>query len=283
MPLKIWLPANSHLPFIGSWLELPETAYIFSWTGAIYDLSIVFFLLYKRTRLTAYAAVIVFHLSTAILFQSGMFPYIMILATLIFFPPDFHQKLISGVSNWLHFTKMGGKETGLQSGNLLPYKKSLSWMLVVVLVLHFTVQLLLPLRNKLYSGDLLWTEQGYRFSWRVMLMEKAGHAVFQITDPISKRSWEASNYRYLTPNQEKMMATQPDMILQFAHYLEQQYQKQGYGELEITANCYVTLNGNRSQPFIDPQTDLTQLQDGWAEKSWIRPMNHSGNQISSMR
>jgi hypothetical protein len=116
-----------------------------------------------------------------------------------------------------------------------------------------------------------------------MLMEKAGHAVFQITDPISKRSWEASNYRYLTPNQEKMMATQPDMILQFAHYLEQQYQMQGYGELEITANCYVTLNGNRSQPFIDPQTDLTQLQDGWADKGWIRPMNHSGNQISSRR
>ena len=85
-PLKIWLPAQSHLPMIGPFLEMEVTAYFFSWFGAIYDLTIPFLLLMNRTRPWAYAAVVVFHVMTRILFPIGMFPFIMIGATLIFFP-----------------------------------------------------------------------------------------------------------------------------------------------------------------------------------------------------
>jgi hypothetical protein len=141
------------------------------------------------------------------------------------------------------------------------------------LVLHFSIQLLLPLRSHLYPGDLFWTEEGYRFSWRVMLMEKAGYAIFHVKDPVSDREWEVQNWRYLTKNQEKMMATQPDMILQFAHYLEQVYQKQGYQDLEIRAECYVTLNGKRSRLLVDPDLDLTQVKDGFDHKDWVLPSN----------
>jgi hypothetical protein len=98
MPLKIWLPAKAHLPLIGPLLEQPLTAYFFSWAGAAYDLTIVFFLINRITRPWAYLAVVVFHLSTALLFQIGMFPYIMILATLIFFPAEFHQRWLEKAS-----------------------------------------------------------------------------------------------------------------------------------------------------------------------------------------
>ena len=44
-PMKIWLPAKSHLPIIGSLMYKEWVAYVFSWFGALYDLFIVFFLL----------------------------------------------------------------------------------------------------------------------------------------------------------------------------------------------------------------------------------------------
>ena len=265
MPLKIWLPANAHLPLIGPILEYSTTAYIFSWAGALYDLTIVFFLLYHRTRPMAYVAVVVFHLCTALLFQIGMFPYIMILSTLIFFSSEFHENLISIFRRRLAIK--------IAPAGVYSPKTNFTLIIGTVLVLHFAIQLLLPLRSKLYPGDLFWTEQGYRFSWRVMLMEKAGYAIFHVRDVESNLEWEVQNWKYLTRNQEKMMATQPDMILQFAHYLEQVYQMEGYQDLEITAECYITLNGQRSRLYIDPNVDLTEIKDDFSHKDWVLPVD----------
>ena len=268
LPMKIWLPANAHLPLIGWLLEYEATAYLFSWAGAFYDLTIVFFLLYKPTRYFAYAAVVIFHLLTWVLFPIGMFPYIMILCTLIFFSAEFHERLIAKAKQW--WNSIGFKVSkSTKSHGSYNLTKGASSVLTVVLVMHFMLQLLLPLRFSLYPGELFWTEQGYRFSWRVMLTEKAGYAIFHVQNPETGKSWEVSNYDYLTPNQEKMMATQADMILQFAHYLENEYQKQGISDVQITAETYVTLNGRRSRLMVDPQVDLTKINRGFAHKDWI--------------
>jgi len=274
MPMRIWLPANADLPLIGPLLEYTATAYIFSWAGALYDLTIAFFLLWKPTRVLAYITVIFFHLMTYFLFQIGMFPFIMILCTLIFFPADFHKKIITAISSLSKYLPFSFPEAASADTDAeFQLSKSSSGIISGILILHFVLQLLLPLRSTLYPGNLFWTEQGYRFSWRVMLMEKAGHITFHVTDPEANRSWQVQNWKYLTPNQEKMMATQPDMILQFAHYLEKEYQKEGIEDVKITAETYVTLNGRRSQLMIDPKVDLTEQERGFSHKSWILPFN----------
>ncbi|MDX1639664.1 MAG: HTTM domain-containing protein [Balneolaceae bacterium] len=273
MPLKLWLPANADLPLIGSLLEYPLTAYAFSWAGALYDLTIVFFLLYRPTRKFAYIAVIGFHLVTGILFQIGMFPYIMILCTLIYFSSAFHEQVLDTLRT-IGMRLFSGSRGWIGSGGhteTYSVTRMASAGLTVILVLHFALQLLLPMRYLLYPGNLFWNEQGYRFSWRVMLMEKAGHTVFTVRDPETGRQWEVSNWRYLTPNQEKMMSTQPDMILQFAHHLEERYRDEGFGDLEISAESRVTLNGRRSTLMIDPAVDLTEIEQGWGTKEWILP------------
>ena len=104
-------------------------------------------------------------------------------------------------------------------------------------------------------------------------MEKAGYTVFNIFDPLTGKKEQASNYQYLTENQEKMMSTQPDMILQFAHYLEKEYQNKGFQKPQVTVDSYVTLNGRRSKQFIDPTIDLTGIEEGFQHKQWILP-NH---------
>jgi len=260
MPLKLWLPGLSSTPLIGGLLEQEWVAYAFSWSGALYDLSIVFLLLIPFTRPIAYIAVIVFHLMTALLFQIGMFPYIMILCTLIYFDSHTHQKILSFFQ---------AKTTTAQ--NFLQQKNLLDTVKLAFLSLFFAIQLLLPFRSSLYPGDLYWTEQGYRFSWRVMLMEKAGHTTFQISEPTSGRTDYINNADHLTAQQIKMMSTQPDMILQYAHYLCSLYTNKGWKNCRVHCNSKVTLNGRRSSLFIDPDTDLCSLERGWQHKAWIVP------------
>jgi hypothetical protein len=72
MPLKIWLPNNSNLPLIGSLLNENWVHYAFSWTGAIYDLGIVFYCSTKEPDYWFYFSSGVSHLDK-ILFPIGVF------------------------------------------------------------------------------------------------------------------------------------------------------------------------------------------------------------------
>lgn len=262
-PLKIWLPAHSNIPFIGKMLAKPWVAYVASWFGAIYDLSIPILLLIKKYRGIAYFLVIAFHVSTAVLFQIGVFPYVMIGATLIFFSEDFHKNVLEKLN--IIFKLNISLDTGSMG------VKRTNPFFIYTLVAFFSVQTLLPFRYLLYPGNLFWTEQGYRFSWRVMLMEKAGYATFRIVDKEFGRSWEAKNYEYLTPNQEKMMSTQPDMILEFAHFLSAKAKEQGVKDPEIYVDAFVSLNGQFSRRFIDPEVNLAQVEPSLEHKTWILP------------
>lgn len=269
-PLRLWLPAKAHLPLIGPFMGKLWVAYFFSWFGALYDLSIPFLLLYRRTRLLAYAAVIAFHAVTAMLFPIGMFPYIMILSTLIFFPANFHLALIGRIKRGLPASRAVGGST---SENVQPkaYKSWTTNFILPLLCLHFLLQLLLPFRYSLYPDRLFWTEQGYRFSWRVMLMEKAGNITFYVKHPANGHEIEINNGDHLTPLQEKMMATQPDMILQFAHFLAREWEQKGLVSPEVRVDSYVSLNGRSSRRYIDRQVDLSKIKDTFAHKTWLLP------------
>ncbi len=265
-PLKTWLPAHGHLPLVGPLLEKTWVAYGFSWFGALYDLSVPFFLIFRKTRIWAYGAVVAFHLATAFLFPIGVFPYIMILLTLVFFPASFHEKMTRRLSPGGKRERMGENFPRM----FLPRK-----LLFGILAVHFMLQVLIPWRFLFYPGELFWNEEGYRFSWRVMLTEKAGKAFFYIEDPQTGGKEEVAPSEYLTPFQEKMMVTQPDMILQFAHHLEKRYQARGIEDPVVTVDSYVTLNGSGSRRFIDPGTDLSQERAGFHHKEWVIPFRES--------
>ena len=255
MPLAVWLPERAHLPVLGYFFQFGWVAYAFSWFGALYDLSIGFLLWNKTLRPWAYAAVVVFHGLTRVLFNIGLFPYIMIFGTLIFFSGAWHERLLGF---------LGYRPNGADHA-----PKAVRWVPVAV-GMFFTIQLLLPLRFLAYPGELLWTEQGYRFAWRVMLVEKSGTITFTVADLTDGRRTEIVNGDYLTRFQEKQLAIQPDFILQFAHYLADEYRtKHGFAHPAVYADAYVSLNGRRAQRLIDPTVDLAAEAEGWGPKAWI--------------
>ena len=82
------------------------------------------------------------------------------------------------------------------------------------------------------------------------------------------------NAQFLTPLQEKMMSTQPDMILQYAHMLRDHFSAAGMDSPRVFADAYVTVNGRLSRPFVDNGTDLSRERDSFAPKPWILPFDN---------
>lgn len=265
-PMRTWLPAKSHLPFVGKYMYETWVAYLFSWFGAIYDLFIVFFLMNKKTRPVAYLFVLGFHVSTAIFFPGiGMFPYVMMTASLIFFSGDFHERLLSRLPFY--------RKSASFSASHATHGPAFYRLQALAIATYVLLQLIIPLRFLLYPDHLFWNEEGYRFSWRVMLMEKSGVAYFTVKDKITHGSYEVDNKQFLTNLQEKMMSTQPDLILKYAAYLHDEYKKKGINDPEVYGEVHVSLNGQRSRLFIDSTVNLAQQQPGWRHYNWILPYN----------
>ncbi len=267
MPLKIWLPGHTDLPVIGQFLNENWIHHAFSWIGAIYDLTIVFLLLNKRTRVFAFVLVVVFHLLTRILFPIGIFPYIMIVSTLVFFSSDFHKKvlgLIAGIFK-ISIVSFNNAKVKIQSFTAVS-KAKLSVICVFVIF-----QIVFPFRYLYYDDELFWTEEGYRFSWRVMLMEKAGYTEFVVTDSKTKKSLTVNNSDFLTTFQEKQMSFQPDFILEYAHFLHDHFEKNGFHDPEVYAQSYVALNGRLSKLYIDAKVNLAKEKESFYHKTWLLP------------
>ncbi|MBW1297441.1 HTTM domain-containing protein [Aquimarina litoralis] len=266
MPLKIWLPSKYDIPLIGDLMQQEWVHYAFSYFGAIYDLAIPFLLLYRKTRVVAFGFVVLFHVLTRVLFPIGMFPYIMIVGATIFFDANIHHKIISWISKIFAVSK-----SNLDSAKSFVYSQNMMKIIIPILGLFFVIQLLLPFRYMLYPGELFWTEEGYRFSWRVMLMEKAGYANFKIVNKETGKRFYVDNDDFLTPFQQKQMATQPDFILEYAHYLKEHFESQGHQNVQVFVESYVALNGRLSSQYIDPNVDLGKQKESFKHKTWIIP------------
>lgn len=267
LPLRIWLPAHNDLPVIGFLFNYAWVPYLFSWFGCLYDLSIPFLLWHRQTRPWAYMAVVVFHGATALLFPIGMFPYIMIVTALIFFSADFHRRILLQLGQWL--TLPG---TFLTPHRRYRYRPMAEKIVRGIMAVFLVLQLVFPFRYLLYPGELFWTEEGYRFSWRVMLMEKAGYAQFTVKDQMGRQTM-VNNTEFLTPLQEKMMSTQPDMLLQYAHFLRDYYTQHGFKSPRVYVDSYVALNGRLGRPLVNSTTDLAAEQESFTHKTWITSFN----------
>lgn len=266
-PLKIWLSTKTDIPLIGPFMNQSWFHYTMSWSGALYDLTIPFLLLIRKTRPYAFVLVVVFHVFTRILFNIGMFPYIMICATLIFFDASLHQKFI----NFIKKAIILPLNSTLLSRKV--YKNTQSKNILFIISLFFVIQLFLPFRNLCYPGELFWTEQGFRFSWRVMLVEKVGYTTFTVKDSVSGKQFRVKNSDFLTSFQIKQMSFQPDFMLEYAHMLGDHFKSQGHQNIQIFVESYVALNGRLNQLYIDPKVDLYKEEEGFHNKTWILPLN----------
>lgn len=271
-PLHHWLRSKYDFPILGQLFRYEASAYFFSWAGCLYDLSIPFLLLWRKTRPLAFMAVVFFHIITWALFPIGVFPFIMIGSTLLFFPSSVHERILKQLQNLFAFVKTTGQASQLHTANTSGKKVWKRALVPTLFTIHFIVQIVLPLRHHLYDSNLYWTEEGYRFSWRVMLTDKSGLAFYTVKDHDGKSTLVDLN-DYLTERQQKFLGTNPDFMVQFAHFLKDTYQGKGYSQPEIYIESYLNLNGKGSRAFSNKHVNMANESWGLAPKAWILPFN----------
>jgi vitamin K-dependent gamma-carboxylase len=257
-PLGLWLAARTDVPVLGLLFAQDWAPWAMSWGGFLFDALIISAMLYRRTRPLAYVVALGFHGAVGLLFHIGMFPWIMIAVLTLFFEPEWPRRFIRSL----------GEPPKMPSVDL----ESWSWrgkLTVVAVVLFALFQGLWPARAFLYGGDVLWHEQGMRFSWKVMVREKSGAITYRVTSDRWSSERQLGVSSYLTDYQEWEMAGQPDLILQLAHHIASDLRERGHGDVEIRCDALVAFNGRRMAPLLDPSVDLTHITDSLAPASWI--------------
>jgi vitamin K-dependent gamma-carboxylase len=263
-PLGMWLDAYAHWPLVGPLLQLPWVGVAAAWAVMLLHIAGALLLLHRRYRFAMFLVYVVFHLISAILFQIGLFPWLMLAGTLMFFDPGWPRK----VRSWLD----GIEPVALHRAPVSRRGAAPGMLTLVLLAIFFALQLLMPLRSALYPGDVAWTGEGEWFAWRMKLDDKRAEARFIVTDPETGRRWEVDPARHLRARQVEMMAPRPAMIVQFAKHLEQTWvAREGVRDVEVRAVVMSSLNGRPAAPLIDPNVDLTDVSQTSSPRAWILP------------
>jgi vitamin K-dependent gamma-carboxylase len=277
LPLRLWLPAHGDLPLVGPLLGSPTTAHALALAGAAFDVSIVPLLLWPRARRLAWAALVAFHVATWALFPIGVFPWLMIGASTIFFDADWPRRLLTRLPTRTGVGRARSpRNNPPQLGWVVPRvarraSPARGRWLVAGAAVWVVIQVALPLRHHAYPGDERWTGQGYRFAWNVLLTEKAGSVSFLVTEPATGDHWVADPTELYTANQLRVMSTDPDLIHQAARTIAAEARANGH-DVEVRVDAWVSLNGRPAQRLIDPRVDLAHVQrDVWSDP-WILPL-----------
>ncbi len=256
-PLATWLPARADTPLIGTLLALPTTAHLMSWAGLLFDLTIIGWLLWHRTRPAAFGTVVGFHLVTWLLFPSiGVFPWPMIAGVTLFFAPDWPVRFVP-------------HRAAVQATPALP---SPPWRLrtaAVMLVVYLVVMVAMPLRHLAGDGDLMWAGADYRFGWRVMLTEKSGTVDFVVTDPVTGSTWVEPAPFDLTPRQVEVMAVDPVLIRKVAVLIARRHLGESGRTVEVRADSHMAFNGRPHARLVDPAVDLANLAADTPVTAWV--------------
>ena len=260
-PMRSWLAERTDTPLIGRFFTEEWMVLLFNYGGLAFDLFIVPLLLWKRTRVVAFLWVISFHVLNMVLFSIGIFPWLMLMATLLFFRPDWPRLV---VKPWQRV-----------AGTLPALTPRFPRVAVGLIVAYVVIQLAVPLRHFVYPGNVHWTEEGHRFAWHMKLRDKQASARFYVTDPERKRTWEVSPRLYLTVRQTQKMATRPDMILQMAHHIarDQAAKRKIDHPLEVRARVMASLHGRDRELLIDPTVNLVAERRSLGHARWILPLN----------
>jgi hypothetical protein len=291
-PVRMWMTERAARSAIAPVLTSEWTVYLICYGGLLFDLLVVPLLLWRRTRLAAYLAAVAFHLSNAYLFNIGIFPWFMIAATLLFFPPTWPKTV------WRHVERLlpppdapnsanaassaapspGAPASPAPAATPVERPQTRRWpgraesLVLGVLGIFVLAQVLIPFRHWLYPGDVAWTDEGHRFSWRMKLRSRTYDLTYLAMTPSTGRVWELNPGHFITRWQADNMDGRPDMALQLAHWMADRLRREGYEDVQIHVQALTSLNGRKRQHLIDPTVDLGNTPRDLWPATWLVPL-----------
>lgn len=255
--IELLMKGKKNYFLVGDLLQQKGVHYILAYGGILFDGLVIPLLLFKTTRKYIFFVSIIFHLFNSIIFQIGIFPYLSLAFTLFFFEP----KTIQGL-----FLK---KKVFYDADEVfIPNYKT---PLITVFSIYFLIQIALPLRHHLIEDDVLWTEEGHRLSWRMMLRIKRGHATYRVENKETGTKVYIKLEDYLTKKQQRLATSKPDVIWQFSQRLKDEFFEKGE-DVAVFVNCKISVNGKPYQNLINPEIDLASVDwNAFKHSDWILP------------
>nr|WP_299342476.1 HTTM domain-containing protein [Allomuricauda sp.] len=255
--IEILMRGKKDYWLIGDFLQLEWVHTGVAVFGIIFDLLVVPALLWKPTRNIAFALSIFFHLFNSIVFQIGIFPYLALAFIVFFYEPSTIRRIF-----------LRNKPAEMEEQMVLPKNHKL---ILGYLSIYFVIQLLLPLRHHTYPDDVLWTEEGHRLSWRMMLRSRSGTIRVKVVNKETQESEFIELNDYLTKKQKRKVACYPDFTWQFAQRLKKEYAKKGE-DIQVFVINRVKVNDGKYSEFIDPEVDLASVPwKHFSHNEWIQP------------
>jgi vitamin K-dependent gamma-carboxylase len=255
--IALFMKNKASYPLIGDLLQQKSVHYLITYGGILFDGLIIPLLLFKKTRKYAFFASIFFHLFNSIVFQIGIFPYLSLAFSLFFFEPKTIRDLFLKKKAFYDLEKI----------TVPKYSK----VLVSLFSVYFLIHIALPLRHHFFKDDVLWTEEGHRLSWRMMLRAKTGSVTYSVIDEETNNAITIKLNDYLTQKQQRGVTTKPDMIWQFAQHLKQDFFKKG-SSVKVYVRAYVSVNGKPTKQLIDPKVDIANEEwHHFKHHRWILP------------
>lgn len=254
MPAKVWFANKTDNAILSRIFGHAAFPYILSYGGILFDFLIVPALLWKRTRVAAVIGLLLFHQFNEMAFSIGVFPFLALSLTVFFFPASSFDSTVGLVKNsYLYAVPSLSKQT----------------VTISLLTVYFIWQLVVPFRHHLYKGDVVWTEEGHRMSWRMMLRSKRGKSTITVKDKQTGKTWIDNTKDKVMGAQYKCIATRPDFVWQYAQKLKKEYKEKGIN-IAVYANCQCSVNGRPYRHMIDTTVDLANTQwQHYAHNSWV--------------
>ncbi|QYA24654.1 HTTM domain-containing protein [Gramella sp. MT6] len=243
---------------VGEFLQQGWIRYAIAYFGLLFDLLIIPLLLWKPTRLPVFLAAIFFHLFNSFIFHIGIFPYMSLAFCIFFFPTETINRIF-----------LRNKKKHYEGDEVIvpPYRN----FLIGAMSVWFVIQVSLPLRHWFFKDDVLWTEEGHRLSWRMMLRGKSGRVAFKVVEKGTSDTIYVDKKDYLSRKQLRAITSKPDLIWQFAQRLEEEYAEKGK-EVEVYVEGKISVNGRPYKPLIDPKVDLAaEKWQHFKHHEWIMP------------
>lgn len=256
--ISLLFTGKKNYPVIGELLQSNLLQRFVVYGGILFDLLVIYLLLWKPTRWLGFILSIGFHLFNSAVFQIGIFPYLMIGLCVLFFEPETIRK------------RFFPKKSVVSMSQNLTHLTTRRKLIGAVLAVYFIIQILIPLRHHYFKGDVFWTEEGHRLSWRMMLRSKYGLSVFKVYHPASDSTWVVNKSEFLSQQQSNALTSKPDMIWQFSQRLKKHYMKKGLDSVQVRVETKVSLNGGKMRPVIDPKVDLASVKwQAFRHSEWI--------------
>ncbi|KAH6946928.1 hypothetical protein HPB50_016174 [Hyalomma asiaticum] len=283
-------------------------SYVVHWGGFLLDLTMGFFMVASAVRPFGVLFCVLFNAMNSRMFAIGMFPYVMIALTTIFFDYSWPKKvaaiLPSCIQNMVpdltpsrpDFSDCwypGRRKVNVQCSRRAE-RRLCRWKVTAFLVsLHVILQLFLPYSHGITKGYNTWTQGSYGYSWDMMvhnwrpvhvklvLYDNATHTA-HFLDPEARYGKTRLPIKFTT---SRRWHHQADMVVQFAHCIRDRV-RQDYGMKDVELYVDVWMSAQREirakwtlifwgtvRRMYDPTVNI--LEQPWSpfvEVPWVLPV-----------